>query len=93
MRSVVRAELNHLDRPTLAVWQLRFIEPLEEVGHLLSARFVPNVVNFWTHGWWVTHHVIFEINRQVDESAHGWPPLLAHKQFVAIMSDFTRTSR
>ena len=72
VRAVVGRQLHHLHRPALAVGQVLLLQAGEERLDLREGVLVREVLDLRREGRRVAQHVVFEVDRQVDESAgHG----------------------
>jgi hypothetical protein len=69
MGAVMGREIDVLDRPALAVGQVFLLEPGEEAGDLAGGVFVLVILDLRAERHGIGDHVVFEIDRKVDEPA------------------------
>src|SRR5437588_1058453 len=67
VRAVVGHEADPLDRPTLGVGQLRFLQPREEGRDVLRGVAVAEVLDLRAVARRIGHHVVLDGHRQIDD--------------------------
>ena len=70
MRTIMRGQLEHFDRPSFAVRQIGFLQSGEEHGNLFPGVLMRHICDFGTHDIRIGNHIIGDRDGQIDEPGH-----------------------
>jgi hypothetical protein len=73
MRAVVGGQADVLDRPALAVGQVLLLQAGKEAGDLAGRLLMLVIADLGRKRRRIGHHVVLEIDRQIDEAARHGP--------------------